>query len=297
MSELTPLLRRFCDYSITFKNNTPASIVNMRSLLKRFIEFTPTHTTMDLTKRVVKEWIFYGREQWDWSPKTIRNQLQAISSFCSWLVEEEIMPENPAKDIRRPKLKKALPRTLSKDDALTVLEWSQHYPSRNRLERTRAPAIIGIFLFTGLRKSELLNLKLEDVRLDEGELFVREGKGQKDRLVPMSQRLQHILRIYKKERDRRDRTCPYFFSSLFRDIRMSEVAIKRLVIKLREKSKVYFYPHLLRHTFATLMVQGGCPISDLSEMMGHTCISTTAIYLHATTAHLKHQIKKHPLGS
>ena len=192
MSELTPLLRRFCDYSITFKNNTPASIVNMRSLLKRFIEFTPTHTTMDLTKRVVKEWIFYGREQWDWSPKTIRNQLQAISSFCSWLVEEEIMPENPAKDIRRPKLKKALPRTLSKDDALTVLEWSQHYPSRNRLERTRAPAIIGIFLFTGLRKSELLNLKLEDVRLDEGELFVREGKGQKDRLVPMSQRL-HIF--------------------------------------------------------------------------------------------------------
>ena len=71
--------------------------------------------------------------------------------------------------------------------------------------------------------------------------------------------------------------------------------IKRLVEKLREKSGIYFYPHMLRHTFATLMLEGGCDLFALSKMMGHSDIKTTTIYLSATTAHLQEQIKKHPL--
>jgi len=113
----------------------------------------------------------------------------------------------------------------------------------------------------------------------------------------MCARLFHILMAYKKERDRLTRSCHYFFVSLFRDLRMGEVSIKRMVVNLRERSGIYFYPHLLRHTFATLMTQGGCPIADLWEMMGHSCIGATTIYLHATTAHLKTQIQKHPFGA
>ncbi len=91
------------------------------------------------------------------------------------------------------------------------------------------------------------------------------------------------------------RECPYFFTAMREDKKMGDKVIPRLVIKLREKSKIYFYPHMLRHTFAVLMLEGGCDLFSLSKMMGHSDIKTTTIYLSTTTAHLQEQIKKHPL--
>ena len=76
---------------------------------------------------------------------------------------------------------------------------------------------------------------------------------------------------------------------------MSDNVIKRLFAKLQQKSKLKFHPHMLRHTFATLMLEGGCDIFSLSKMMGHSDIKTTAIYLTATVKHLQGQMRKHPL--
>ena len=137
---------------------------------------------------------------------------------------------------------------------------------------------------------------MSDVDLQNKIICVREGKGKKDRIVPLNYRLIDFLKEYLKDREKEKRVCPYFFVTLRKDEKLGEVAIKRLVQKLRDKSGIYFYPHLLRHTFAVLMLQGGCDLFVLSKMMGHSSIETTTIYLTATTAHMQNEIVKHPLN-
>lgn len=151
-------------------------------------------------------------------------------------------------------------------------------------------------MYTGIRLQELRNLKMVDVDFTEKTLFVESGKGDKDRIVPLNNKLIEILQDYLKERVRLKKSCPYFFTAMREDNRMGDLVIKRLVIKIREKTKIHFYPHLLRHTFATLMLEGGCDLFSLSKMLGHSDIKTTTIYLSATTAHLQQQIEKHPLN-
>ena len=236
-----------------------------------------------------------GKLERNWSAKTIRNRLMALRIFLDWCVKQENMSTNPAREIDLPRLPKKLPRHLGKEDAVKLLEWAQHYRYLHEFERSRAVAIIATFMFTGVRLNELYNLKMQDVQFSEQRLFVRSGKGEKDRFVPMNTDLINYLKIYVGERDSRNRHCPFFFVSLKRDVKIGCKAIPRLVQKLRNASGVHFSPHMLRHTFATLMLEGGADIFAISKMMGHSDIKTTTIYLSATTAHLKSEIGKHVL--
>lgn len=128
-------------------------------------------------------------------------------------------------------------------------------------------------------------------------LLVRSGKGNKDRLIPLEDALIRSKQAYLTDRERLKRVHPRLFVSLTDDRPMGYQAVKRLVDKLRDKSGIHFTPHMLRHTFATLMLEGGADIYAISNMMGHSDIKTTTIYLTATTAHLHKEITKHPLGA
>jgi site-specific recombinase XerD len=152
------------------------------------------------------------------------------------------------------------------------------------------------FLFTGLRKSELLNLKFTDVDIENLTIFVRQGKGSKDRVIPMSYTLAQTLKRYVNERTRLKKTCPEFFVSSTQNRGYSEDGLKYLVMQVRKTSGIDFTVHKLRHTFATLMLEGGWDVFSLSKMMGHSDIKTTTIYLAASAEHLRGQMMKHPLN-
>ena len=119
-------------------------------------------------------YILERKSERGWSAKTIKNTLQSLSCFCDWLVKEQFISSNPVKTIDRPKVKKRLRSYLTKEKAEDLLEWTRtiHYPYK--FERARAYAIVGTFIFTGIRKKELLSLKVEDVCIDRSCLFVRE---------------------------------------------------------------------------------------------------------------------------
>ena len=295
MTEIENLHHRFCQYSLAFKGNTPSTISWFEENNGYFFKTIGIESPEQITKDAIEHWICQGKIQRSWSAKTIKNRLQALSCFADWLVRQNYLRDNPVKDIPKPKIPKRIPGHLKKDEAMTLIDWARNFRYAYKFERTRAVAIIATFIFTGVRLQELKNLKVVDVNLQASALTVKAGKGDKDRIIPLNPQLNSILQNYLKDRDRLKKTCPYFFTSMRTNDRMGDLVIKRLVEKLRQASGIYFYPHLLRHTFATLMLEGGCDIFSLSKMMGHSDIKTTTIYLSATTAHLQEQILKHPL--
>jgi site-specific recombinase XerD len=150
-------------------------------------------------------------------------------------------------------------------------------------------------MYSGVRYKELINLKLTDVDFTHKVITVSLGKGAKDRMIPLCESLEGYLFPYVQERAALNPYSIFFFVSQRTHGKMSDNVIKRLFVKLQKKSKLKFHPHMLRHTFATLMLEGGCDIFSLSKMMGHSDIKTTAIYLSATVKHLQGQMRKHPL--
>lgn len=193
--------------------------------------------------------------------------------------------------------KKKLPPKLTKQTTLKLLEIVHNYPYEYKFLRYRNHAIFATFVFAGLRKQELLNLKFADVDIENLTIFIRQGKGGKDRIVPINFTLAEILRRYCDERKRLHKTNPEFFSSLRGNIGFTDNGLKKLVEQIRIASGIVFTVHKLRHTFATLMLEGGCDIYSLSKMMGHSDIKTTTIYLAASAEHLRAQMIKHPLLS
>lgn len=297
MSEIHHQIQAFCEYSRVFKGNTERSVKTYRFELGAFVDATRVVTASEIDRRMIEQYMLTGKLERNWSAKTIRNRLMALRIFLDWCVKQGDRHDNPARDIDLPRLPKKLPRHLAREDALKVLDWAKHYRYSHEFECSRAVAIIATFMFTGLRLNELYNLKTSDVQLPERRLFVRSGKGEKDRFVPLNDDLIEHLKQYLFERARRNRQCPFFFVSLLEDRQIGEKTIPRLVGKLREASGVYFSPHMLRHTFATLMLEGGADIFAISKMMGHSDIKTTTIYLSASTAHLQGEVDKHPLSS
>jgi len=257
--------------------------------------YKPIEHPDQINKRHLERWILDGQTQKGWSAKTIRNHLQAMSSFLDWCVGEELILKNHAKAIPRPKLPQRIPRALSQEDAELILAYAQNAEYPTRFQKVRAVAIIGCFLYTGIRLNELYSLKSCHVDLDAKILFVSQGKGNKDRLIPLAPQALRIFKTYLAERKRVNPNSPYFFTSNQEEEKMGCCVVKRLVQKLRILTKINFSAHVLRHTFATLMLQNGCDLFSIQRMLGHSNIETTSIYLKATVEHLRREIAKHPL--
>jgi site-specific recombinase XerD len=295
MSEIEILHHRFCQYSEVFKGNTKATIRWLKSEFRSFLKFSDVQSLKQVDRTVIEDWILKGKIEHNWAAKTVKTRLQAMSLFLDWCVRENHIKGNCIHDIPKPKLPTRIPKNLSKEQAMHLLDWTRNYPYNYNFERTRAIAIIATFIYTGVRKEELRNLRWQDIDLVNKTLFVFNGKGDKDRIVPLHQNLIFILEQYLKDRRRLNKCCPYFFTAMRQDSRMGDSVVKRLILKLRNKSKINFHPHILRHTFATLMLDGGCNLYALSKMLGHSDIKTTTIYLSASKAHLQEQIEMHPL--
>lgn len=290
------LLEDFCYYSSYIRGVSPRTVKRYREKVGAFYRAMNISSIEDITEKKVHEYFLKGRVEKQWKTATYRTYYMTLIVFFRWCIKKGYMETNFAETIEVPKLEKSLPKAMRKKDALLLLEVVYNYPYAHRFLKYRNHALFSMFLLTGLRKNELLNLKLTDVDVDNLTVFVRQGKGNKDRIVPMSHTLAQSLKRYLLERKKQRKTCAEFFVSSNRNKGYSENGLKLLVNQLREASGIYFTVHTLRHTFATLMLEGGCDIFSLSKMMGHSDIKTTTIYLSATAEHLRSQVFKHPLN-
>ena len=291
-------LQQFFDHSKFIRGYSPYTIKRYQQAIGFYLRSNKIEHLSDITEQGLRNFFLNGRIERDWSANTCIVYHKSFTVFFRWCKDNGHLEAGEAlvANIELPKLEKRLPPKLTKQDALRLLEVVYNYPYDYHFLRHRNHAIFATFLYAGLRKSELLRLHITDVDFENLTIFIRQGKGGKDRIIPMSHTLAQSLKRYEGERKRLHKTCPEFFASLNRNCGFTDTGIKHLVSKIRTASKIEFTIHKLRHTFATLMLEGGCDIYSLSRMMGHSDIKTTTIYLAASAEHLRGQMGKHPLN-
>jgi site-specific recombinase XerD len=290
------LARSFYDHSAFIRGYSKCTIKRYRHIINFYCAHAGVTRIEEVSEENIRALFLYGRVERGWKPASYKSFRESLRVFFRWCVKERYLPMNPVDALEVPRLEKRLPANLSKQDALKLLEVIYHYPYEYPFLRYRNHAMFATFIFAGLRKNEVLALKLTDVDIQNRTIFVRQGKGSKDRIVPMSFTLAQILSRYVEDRRRLKKTCPEFFTSLKGNVGFTNSGFKWLLPDLRKASGIRFTIHQLRHTFATLMMEGGCDIYSLSRMMGHSDIKTTTIYLSASAEHLRSQITKHPLN-
>lgn len=290
------LIEEYCNYAQLIRGYSKQTIDRYRCVLRNSFKLMGVVVLNGVSENNVRGIFYRGRNERHWSVNTFLVYHKTLLVFFRWCIKQGYMTSNPVADIEVPRLEKRLPPKLSRQTTLRLLEIVYNQPYGYRFLRYRNHAIFATFIFAGLRKQELLNLKYADADLENMTIFVRQGKGQKDRVVPMSHVLAQSLKRYLEERRRLGKTNPEFFSSLRGNHGFTATGLKRLIKNVRGSSGISFTAHKLRHTFATLMLEGGCDIYSLSRMMGHSDIKTTTIYLAASAEHLRSQMMKHPLN-
>jgi integrase/recombinase XerD len=220
--------------------------------------------------------------------------LGAVKGFCAFLTEENYLGRNPIKDMRYAREPDCLPRNvLTPQEARKIIE----QPDLQTVLGYRDRAILEVLYATGIRKAELMNLNVEDVNLEEGLLRVNGGKGNKDRVVPLTKLacsfLENYLKAVRSEFLGQSQTNRLFLSSRHRP--MSKNTPGSLVEKYAKQAKVkkHVTCHLWRHTVATHLVQNKANLRHVQEILGHRVLTTTERYLHLTIADLKAAHHKH----
>ena len=293
---ITQAYEIYSQYVSIIRNYSKHTINSWKHVVSYFERVSWEKYLNSVTKQTAEKYFLYWRIERKWSSSTYITHLKIMNVLYKWCVKNAYCENNPFSEIEKPSLEKKLPRMLNKEEAELVLNTALHMNYRFRFERYRNHAIIAIILFAGLRRAEVLNLKLWDVDMFSNCINVVQWKWKKDRIVPINNTLKIILSKYLEERKRLNKQCLAFFTSSNRDVGFTTWGLKKFIVKLRDKCKLNFSIHSLRHTFATLMLEWGCDIYALSKLMWHTKISTTTIYLAASTKLLSKSIGLNPLS-
>jgi site-specific recombinase XerD len=294
---LMEVFENYLNYCSIIKNYSPHTTNGYKCTVKLFLKDQGIKYISELNQEVIEQWFYKGRLNRKWQAETFRSHHKHLNCFAKWLVEKNYIEENHVASIEKPKLEKKLPRTLSREQAQLVLDTSYHMRYRYKYESIRNRAVIAIMLFAGLRKSEVGNLMMNDICFEKRTIFINQGKGGKDRMIPMNMKLYTYLKEFTKHRDKlKYAELTYFFLSLHKPKPFGNKGINNLIKKLRDKTKLDFSAHTLRHSFATLMLEGGCDIYTLSKIMGHSKITTTTIYLYCSDHQMSKSIEMHLLN-
>jgi len=248
---------------------------------------------LQITSTQIQEFIYEIAKEIN--PRTQSRLISGLRSFFDYLIFENYLNSNPLERIEAPKIGRKLPDTLSVNEIdliVSVIDLSESNGERNR-------AIIETLYSCGLRVSELTNLKISDLFFEEGFIKVT-GKGDKQRFIPISPLTQKYINLYKDQVRVAMKIEAAFNDTLFlnrRGKQLTRAMIFTIVKTLGEKAEIQknISPHTFRHSFATHLLENGADLRAIQMMLGHESITTTEIYMHVDTNHLKEVINKfHP---
>ena len=215
-----------------------------------------------------------------YSKKTIARNISTLKSFFKYLKKQNIIESNPMNLIKTPKIDKKLPKFLNYDDLEKILS----IPDTTTFLGKRNALILELLYSTGVRVSELVNIKLNDIDLSEEKILIL-GKGNKERYVLFGSKAKEKMLDYLKEKTD---DSPYLIVNRYGN-KITDRGIRKILdsIILEASLSYKISPHTLRHTFATHMLDSGADIEIVKELLGHESLSTTQIYTHVTSESLK----------
>ncbi len=277
------------------KNLSPHTVVAYRCDLEQWEQFlTSGKEALDVksvTTGDIRAWMLHLNKQGD-SARTMRRKVQAVRSFYKWLMKQGMASDSPAAAVELARIPKRLPqlvRTSSMDELLDQeIDETDFVQVRNRL-------IVMMLYETGMRRAELLGLLDRNVDTASGELKVH-GKRDKDRIIPFGTELAQAIDSYRLLRDELVRGCEHFFVKEDGNP-LYPMLVYRIVHRALQEVGVTSKrsPHVLRHSFATAMLNDGAAINSVKELLGHESLATTQIYTHVTFSELKNNYKlAHP---
>lgn len=274
--------------------------VNVRRVLEMFAgrakHFHQNEDVAKVTTQHLSEYLM-ERKSGGLAAASLRQELVALKIFFRWLAARRYREGDPAEPILSPKMEQRLPDTLNEVEVQQLLEAVKGSAPLDLRDR----AVLELFYASGLRLSELVNAKLENLSMDEGWIRIT-GKGSKTRLAPVGKKALAALDRYLKS-GRPELVRPKSGSWIFLSIHGAHLTPGRIKQVVRERAEqagldpARIHPHLLRHSFATHLLSNGADLRVIQEMLGHADIATTQIYTHVDNKRLKEVHRKfHPRG-
>ncbi len=285
----------FLKYLQFEKRVSPHTVTAYSSDLDQFfIHLQTNYQVKDLSEInhiLVRNWIVELMDQ-KISPRSVNRKITTLKTFYKYLLRQNTVSENPMLKIISPKTSKRLPVFVEKDNMNTLLDT---IPFGEDLEGVRNKLIIELFYATGIRLSELITLKQANVDLEACQIKVL-GKRNKERILPFNSQIRDSIQLYM---NKKPGLPGEFLFQLKSGKKMYEKFVNRIVNKylsevttLDKKS-----PHVLRHTFATHMLNNGADLNAIKELLGHANLAATQVYTHNTVEKLKTVHKQaHPKG-
>ncbi|MFC1928094.1 site-specific tyrosine recombinase XerD [Chloroflexota bacterium] len=282
-----------------FSDNTLAAYRNDLSQLASFIEEDATKRSLtpswaDFSRQGMLSYLLNLKER-NYAATTMARKVAAAKSFFSFMVAEGTLKDNPTENVASPSVGRSLPKPISVSQVRRLLE----QPTKlSTPEAKRDSAMLALLYASGMRVSELVSLNLGDVDTEGG--FVRcFGKGHKERLIPIYRQAALTVEEYTKEGRphlaRNEEEKALFLNR--RGERLTRQGFWQILKGYAKAAELdeEITPHTLRHSFATHMLSGGADLRSVQELLGHANISTTQVYTHLTTEHVRRTYEKsHP---
>lgn len=268
----------------------PGSLRDYQQVFNHLLdnEFLDPLDFSTFTENRVKMFLASKLQSNNWASATYNKTRKNLKVYCDFLVKNGYIPNNPFASIPNRKADKKLPRYLDTQKLWLFHRVLNSTFSQKDFISQRNKTIFHFYLYTGLRLYELINLDIWDINFLESYALVRNGKGGKDRIVPLCEELKHHLVEYYFQRVKYKNLVP-LFPTYFGN-RLQHREIYTMLWKIKKQLPFDVTPHMLRHTFASHCIQKGVNVYNVSRVLGHSSLKTTEIYLHTTIEDVTTQI-------
>ena len=287
------MIDRFIAYIETERRYSPLTVRNYRRDTERFVAWVQnegnTFNPQSVTAKDIREHIAWLAEHEHLSPASINREISSLRSFFRFLRREGVVTNDIFTNVGSLKTSKRLPSFVPESRMPELLQELEQQSASGEFEQVRDALIVLMFYMCGLRLAELVGINLSDFSSDLTELRVI-GKGDKERLIPLSHTVSTRVDRYLQLRGRQN-ICDSDKNALFisgNGRRTARITVYRVVRRTLAGAGVQGRksPHVLRHTFATHLLDAGADMRDIQELMGHSSLQTTQVYTHNSIASL-----------